>query len=291
MNESLLTLIIPSRNELFLRQTILDVLAKARGDIRVYAVLDGYDPPAAEIVSDERLTYVRLPSVSYLQKRQAINLVESQTSGTYIMALDAHCMVAEGFDVALTTDYEPHSVVIPRRHRLDAENWCLQEQADARPPIDYEYIMWPLKFDPFGLHGFRWDARTREREHILVDETMEFQGSCWFMARAHFRRLGLMQVDGYTGWGQEAEEIGLKTWRMGGRVLTNKKTWYAHLHKGPKYGRMYHMSRDAVRLCNTYSFDYWVRENREFFQRYIEKFWPVPGWPQDWQAQLYNEVA
>lgn len=282
-----LTIAIPSRNEIFLRQTILSVLAAAHGDIAVYPVLDGYEIPDEEVVNDDRVTYLRMPKSDATQKRHAINQVVDLATGEFVMALDAHCMMADGFDTVLADHYEPNAVLIPRRNRLDAENWCIQRQSDNRPPIDYEYFQWPLKFDPPGLHGFRWDERTRARADILLDDTMEFQGSCWFMSKTHFERMGFMQIDGYTGWGQEAEEIGLTTRMNGGRVLTCKHTSYAHLHKGDKYGRMYHMSRDAVRRCNAFSFDLWTRQRRDFFVAFIESFWPVPGWPADWKGRLF----
>jgi hypothetical protein len=281
------TLVVPARNEIFLRQTLLDVLAKARGDIAVYAVLDGYDIPAEEVVSDPRLTYVRWSPVPHTRKRQAINMAVAQATGPYVMSLDAHCMVAEGFDVILAETYVENSVMIPRRQRLDAEHWCLQTQADDRPPIDYEYTQWPLKFDKPGLHGFRWDARTHAHADLMIDETMHFQGSCWFMTNELFERLDLMQIEGYTGWGQEAEEIGLKTWCAGGQVLSNKHTWYAHLHKGSKYGRMWQQNKTDVDACNTFSFDHWVRQQQTFFTHFVERFWPVPNWPRNWQERLY----
>lgn len=293
-----LTLIIPSRGnllpdgtlqrEIFLQSTIQDVLENARGDIAVYAVLDGYDIPREEFIDDPRLTYVRLPTVKHTQKRHGINKVIAETTGKYVMALDAHCMVAEGFDVVLENTYVPSSIMIPRRHRLDAENWCLQTQCDDRPPIDYEHTMWPLKFDPPGLHGFKWDERTLSRWNTPIDETMHFQGSCWFMTRDWFNRNHFMQIDGYTGWGMEAEELALETWMNGGQVLTNKHTWYAHLHKGAKHGRMYWMSRQSMRDCNAYAYNLWVYERKDFFIKYIEKWWPVPGWPNDWKERIYG---
>jgi glycosyltransferase involved in cell wall biosynthesis len=285
---SQVTVIVPSRNEQFLTATLRDVLANARGDIAVYAMLDGYDLPAQEVIDDARLTYLHLPTQSYTQKRHAINWAVELAAGPYIMALDAHCLVAEGFDVVLAENYEPDSVMIPRRHRLDAENWCLQTQSDDRPPIDYEHTMFPLKFSPVGLHGFRWDARTHERAEIPIDETMHFQGSCWFMSKSWFARCGFMQIEGYSGWGQEAEEIGLSTWYHGGRVLTNKLTYYSHLHKGQRYGRGYYMSNASVHACNAYSYNLWVYERRAFFEKFVERFWPIPGWPTDWERRLYD---
>ena len=44
------SVIIPSRNERFLTKTVIDLLAKAQGDIEIIAVLEGYwpDPPLPE---------------------------------------------------------------------------------------------------------------------------------------------------------------------------------------------------------------------------------------------------
>jgi hypothetical protein len=282
----MISIAIPSRKEVFLNQTIRDVLSNATGEIEVFPILDGYEPD--ELIEDPRVTYIRLPVVQHTQKRHGINQMAVNCQGDYLMSLDAHCMVAKGFDEQLVKDHQPDWVQIPRRNRLDAENWCIQKQSDNRPPIDYEHTMWPMKFDPYGLHGFRWDARTLERIDIPLDDTMHFQGSCWFMTKEWFNAMDLMQIEGYSGWGQEAEEIGLKTWRAGGRVITNKNTWYAHLHKGPKYGRMYWMSRESIRACNRFSYQYWVHDNKDFFVDHIEKFWPVPGWPRDWKKRLYE---
>ena len=286
----MITVIIPSKSELFLQKTILDVLIKSRSNIEVIAVLDGYEPPKEEIVEDCRVKYLRLPKQSYSQKRQGINLAVNESKSDYIMVLDAHCMVAEGFDLQLVADHKPNWVQIPRRHRLDAENWALQPQGDGRPPIDYEYIMFrPLLTDMNGLHGFKWDELTLARKDIMIDDTFEFQGSCWFMQKDWFWKNGFMQIEGYTGWGQEAEEISFTTWKNGGMVKTNKNTWYAHLHKGQRYGRMYKMDKRENRMSYEYSYNHWINENKEFFIYLIDKFSPLPNWPKDWKDMLWKK--
>jgi len=275
------SIIIPSRNERFFTRTIRDVLEKATGSIEVFPVCDGYEPN--EYVDDPRVTYLYLPQKKEAQKRQAINLAVSHATSPFIMALDAHCMLGKGFDVILAQDHQEDWISIPRRHRLDAERWCIQPQSDDRPPIDYEYIMYPQKFDPPTLHGFKWDARTRERWDIPLDDTLTFQGSCWFMTKQHFLNNHFMQTQGYGGWGQEAEELSFTTWLRGGRVVTNKRTWYAHLHKGKTYGRMYFLDRQALRACYAFSYDFWIHnklEGRQHnFRWLLEKFGPLPGWP------------
>ena len=284
----MVSIVIPSKGEIFLEKTIRDILAKATGEIEIYPVLDGYEPPANKIVDDPRVHYIRFPATEYSKKRQAINKMVEICTGEYVMSVDAHCMFAPGFDEQLVKDHQPDWVQIPRRNRLDAENWSLQPQSDSRPPIDYEYMMfYPLHKDKC-IHGFKWDARTYARADIMIDDTMQFQGSCWFMTKDWYKKLGLMDL-AYQGWGQEAEEIGLKTWKAGGAVKTNKNTWYAHLHKGAKYGRMYHLSRRENQLSYNYAYKTWVIDNKDFFISYIEKFWPVQGWPDDWKEKIYGK--
>ena len=289
MNEDkkILSIAIPAKNELFLNRTIQDVLEKATGNIEIFPILDGYEPPT--LIDDPRVHYIRLPASHACQKRHGINEMVRQCHGDYVMSLDAHCMMAKGFDEQLIKDHQPNWVQIPRRHRLDAEKWSLQPQSDTRPPIDYEYIMFkPLLADTSGLHGFKWDERTLKNWDIPIDETFEFQGSCWFMTKEWFNKMGFMQIEGYTGWGQEAEEISFTTWKNGGKVMTNKNTWYAHLHKGKVYGRMYFMDKKDVTRSYNYSYNLWINENREFFTSLIDKFMPLPAWPKNWKDMLYK---
>jgi len=285
----MLTVIIPSKTERFLQRTIQDVLEKATGEIEVLPVLDGYHPPQEEIVNDPRVRYIYLPPQNYTQKRHGVNKAVSEAKGEFVMSLDAHCMMANGFDTQLAKNHQPNWVQIPRRNRLDPENWCLQPQSDNRPPIDYEYFMFPPLLKDHSLHGFKWDVKTLARWNTPIDDTIEFQGSCWFMTKEWFNKMGFMQIEGYTGWGQEAEEISLTTWKNGGEVKTNKNTWYAHLHKGVKYGRMYWMSRNENRCSYEYAYDFWLNKNKDFFISIIEKFMPMPGWPDNWKELLWPQ--
>jgi hypothetical protein len=280
-----LSVIIPSRTEVYLNHTIRDVLKNATGEIEVLPVLDGYEPD--ELVEDDRVRYIRMPASNVMQKRHCINKAVKESKGDYVMSLDAHCMVAPGFNTQLIKDHQPNWVQIPRRNRLDAMNWCLQEQY-GKPPIDYEYFMFRPLARGESLHGFKWDDRTRERMHIPIDDTLEFQGSCWFMTKEWFNKMGFMQIEGYRGWGQEAEEIGLKTRLNGGEVKTNKNTWYAHLHKGSTYGRMYHMNQSEQKMSYEYSRKIWLVDNKDFFISVIENFMPIPGWPENWKELIWK---
>lgn len=283
------SVIIPSRNERFLPQTVNDLLANATGDIEVIAMLDGYwpDPPLPD---DPRLIQVhRFPAHGM---RAAINMGAQIARGEYLMKCDAHCLFGEGYDEILQADCDDNWIVIPRRYSLDAENWkCADKE-----PIDAMHYFYPYAHpDDLGLHGRPWMQRSRERKAVLIDEDMTFQGSCWFMHRNHWKRIGPMSEVGYETFMGEPQEIGFKT-QLGpwhGAIMRNKKTYYAHLHKGKTYGRMYSMSQSERVRGNAYSFDFWWgdkwADRVQDLDWLIEKFWPVPGWPDDWRKDYWKK--
>lgn len=286
MIQGKISVVIPARNERFLQKTIDDILTKAREDVEVIAVLDGYDP---ELKFDPRLKIIR--NEKSIGMRQCINAGVAISEGEYILKSDAHIMYDEGFDVKLKADCLDNWVVVPRRYKLEPEEWTFRDPGHM--PVDYEYISFPNDPNDFGgpgLHGRRWRERTRERyddPQYQIDDLMTFQGSCWFMKRSYFDFLELMDHENYGSFAHEAQEICLKAWLSGGRVVTNKKTWYAHLHKGKKYGRGYSLSENTRKKGTEYT-NRWMKNEAWHKQKLpfswlIQKFSPVPGWAENWE--------
>ncbi len=282
---ALLSIIIPSRNEQFLGHTVRDLLAKAKGDIQIIPVLDGYwpNPPLPD---DSRIVPIHRGVARGM--RNAINSAAAIADGKYIMKVDAHCMFDDGFDIKLMADCEPDWVVIPRRKRLDGETWTVKE--DGRKDIDYEYLGYPYRKEGHvGIHGTIWGQRAQDRINDPrhdIDDNMAFQGSCWFTTLNHFwNMIGGLQEEGYGTFIGEPQEIGMKTWLGGGRLVVNKKTWYAHLYKGKQWGRGYFMDKVETTAGNLYSVNYWMRnlwpDRIHDIEWLVERFWPVPSWPED----------
>lgn len=274
----MLSIIIPTKNEKYLERTIEDLLNKCTGDIEIIVVLDGYNPPER----NPRVTYIHLENS--VGMREAINAGVEASKGEYIMKIDAHCIIDKGMDEKLIASHNPDWVQIPRRYKLDEENWKPQEEY-----IDYEYYIFPKKYTPVSLHGFRWTERMAQQRE-LIDDTLTFQGSCYFMTREFWDKNNFLKDERYgTLPAQEATYIGNTIWLNGGRVVVNKNTWYSHLHKKKESGRGYHMSPDLQRKCYRVSYDYWTNEKKEGFIKLIEKFWPLPGWPRDWKERLWTQ--
>lgn len=283
------SVLIPSRNERYLGNTIKDLFVKAETEIEVIAVLDGYwpDPP---IEDHPNLTLLHRSEDQGM--RDAINSAAAISRGKYLLKSDAHCLFGQGFDRILMADCEDNWMVIPRRLSLDGENWGILKNGKA--PIDYHFLSYPYaKLDQIGMHGQVWAERAKERAEVLIDDEMSTQGSCWFMTKRHFNRIGPMQEEGYGRFVQEAQELGLKTWLGGGRMVINKKTFYAHWHKGKAVGRGYFIDKREMIRGAKYAADFWM--NNRWDKRVhdiewlIDKFWPVPTWPDNWK-ELSREV-
>ncbi len=273
-----------------------DLLTKAEGNVEVIIVYDGRWAEPHELPTDDpRLIQMHHGVVhDNPGMRASINAGVRISTGEYVLIIDEQCMVDQGYDVKLAADCSDDWVVIPRRKRLDAENWELIN--DGRPDIDYMQVDYPYQrpYDKTcGLHGAEW--KRPERADILIDDCPTMQGSCYFMSRKHWdKTVGPLDDVNYGTFTQEAQEVSFKTWLSGGRVVVNKKTWYAHLHKGRK-GKGYGFSNDQYKRHlegtekgRVYAINYWMntKEYLHDFKWYInEKFPDSPGW-ENWEERI-----
>lgn len=298
MTKGLLSIIIPDRNgQPYLQKTIDGLLENAEGDIEIIVVCDGVwpNPPLKD---DKRVIIIHHGAIhSNYGMKTGINRGIAVSSGEFIMKTDAHCMFGKGFDKKLIANLEKNWVVIPRRYRLEPDKWEIVE--DGRPPIDYMFLSYPYErpFDKTcGIHGDDWRERTRGRMDIMIDDTMSMQGSCYFMHRSHWDNIEGLDPETFGEFTMEAQEISLKTQLSGGRLIINKNTWYAHMHKG-KRGKGYGFSNAQYKAHSEGNekgrlagIDYWVYnkwpKRIHDFDWLIEKFWPVPTWPENWKEQI-----
>lgn len=252
----MVSVIIPSCNDPYLQKTIDDIRSKAEGKIEIIVILDGV---WAEVNADKVLF-----NEERIGMRDSINLGVKESTGEYIMKIDAHCMVGQGWDKKLLIDIQDNWIVVPRRYKLDVENWKIIDE----PPIDYE----KMTITPEKITGVYWTSRRLQRADILIDETMTIQGSCYLMSRNHWNWLGELDSKNYGTLMQEATEICLKTWLGGGKVMVNKHTWYAHKHR--KFGRTYKTTDSEKSYA--YARDFWLNDRWDKriydFRWYMNRF-------------------
>ena len=301
----MVSVIIPSRSDQWLQQTVDDLLNKAEGEVEVVVVYDGRwaDPILKD---DPRVIQIHHGVLSdNYGMRESINAGVRLSSGDYLLIIDEQCGVDQGYDVKLVADCEDDWVVIPRRKRLAPDNWSLVN--DGRPDVDYMYIDYPYKgadklkdgeFLPKteGLHGAEWRQRFYDRQDILIDDVPTMQGSCYFMKRSWWDKIiGELDSTHYGPFTMEAQEVSLKTWLSGGKVKVNKKTWYAHWHKGRKgkgyafTNEQYLRHSEGMEKGRLYAIEYWLttKDFKYDWNWFVTKlFNDMPGWSKDWQERV-----
>lgn len=281
-----LSVIIPSRNEeLYLNKTIQSVLQNSEGEIEVIATLDGWEPSSR--VEDKRVIYIRHKEPE--GQRASINEGVSLSSGNYIMKLDAHCAVGKGFDKILIRDCEYDMTMIPAMFNLDVLTWEPRNfnnwsSAVRRGKLNcYMYIGWEkgrmrAQYYPGSLRRKVYD----EGKNRPVDETMCCMGPAFFMHTDRFWELEGCD-EGHGQWGQQGVEVSCKAWLSGGRLVTNKNTWFAHFFRGGgvpeghKGGFPYRITQKAVNRARDYSEDLWLN-NR----------WPKQKRTMEWLVKKFN---
>jgi len=293
----MLSVIIPSRVDEFLQKTIDTLLEKAEGEVEVIVVLDGYWPTTP--IKDNPKVRVVHHGMQHDSRgmRASINMGMSLAKGDYVMKIDEHCLLDQGYDLKLIADCESNWVVIPRRYRLDYETWGIVN--DGRPPVDYNYLAYPYQRyhdQTCGLHGEEW--KRPERAEILIDDTVSCQGSCYFTTRKWwFEAIGPLDDDNYGPFTHEAQEVSLKSIFSGGKTKVNKKTWYAHLHKG-KTGKKYGFSNAQYKLHGIlkekgrlYCIDHWLytKDYKYDFDQLYKEYGPWPGWGENWREDLIRD--
>ena len=302
-----LSVLIPARNEQWLGRTIQDVLDHAEADTEVIAVLDGYwpDPPFAD---HPKVTLVHYTAP--VGQRGAVNAAARLSRADFVMKLDAHCAVDQGFDVKLMTPYRSGELgqdvtTIPRMYALHVFDWvcvaCEKRyyQADPVPAclcggvefrIEPVWTIRTFRMTDFGrfdqtMHWQYWKKYNRRPEaQADIADVLSSVGASFFMRRDRFIEIdGLDEAHGF--WGQFGTEISCKSWLSGGRQVVNKRTWFAHFFRVGRLKFPYPLSGEAQERARTYSRELWLKDRWPKASRplswLVDHFKPVPGWHDD----------
>lgn len=261
-----LSVIIPARNEIYLQNTIDNVLANIQADTEIIVILDGYWP-VVSIPDNPRV--IVLHHTEARGQRQSINEAARIARGKKLMKLDAHCAVGPGFDKILIDDYQEGWTVVPRMYNLDVATWQPKFIDDFPTALrehkvhDYMFIGFNEKDELRTMYYERENEGENKRLHArpeLIDETMSCMGCCFFISAEQFWKQGGCD-ENHGGWGQQAVEVSLKAWLSGNALMVNKKTWFAHWfrpHECP-----WPMSGNQVDAARKYSKNLWTNNKWE----------------------------
>jgi len=304
-----LSILIPARNEEFLSKTVEDILANIESDTEIIVVLDGEwaTPP---IPQNDRVVVVYLPES--IGQRAATNLACKLSTAKFVMKADAHCSFDKGFDRKLIEDMQDNWTVVPTMRNLWAFDWkcykcgkrTYQDKGNLCPNcgnLMKKKMVWIAKEKPQSnsycfdsephFQYFNEFTKRPEAQGEIV-ESMSIQGSCFMMTREKYWELNICD-ESLGSWGSQGIEVACKTWLSGGRVVINKKTWYAHMFRTkqangfgfpyPQSGKQAEHAKKTV--LNQFQDGSWPLQ-KQSLRWLVEKFWPVKGWTDEDKNKL-----
>lgn len=283
---------------MFLARTIKDILEHSEADIEILVGLDGQ---WAEPVIEDHPKVSIIHTGEPVGQRAMTNMLAKIAKGKYVMKVDAHCAFDQGFDRKLLEDMQEDWTCVPTMKNLHAFDWECENghrryQGPSGPchecgkPTHME-IVWHAKGRPNStafrfdktLHFQYWnDLKARQKGDIV--ETLSLQGSCFMLSREKYFELNICD-ESWGSWGHQGSEVALKTWLSGGRVVVNRRTWYAHLFRTkagtdwsfpwPASGSDIESTRQKCR--DLFLDDRWPQAKMKLAEL-LDRFRPVPEW-------------
>lgn len=308
-----LSILIPARNEMFISNTVEDILKNKRGKTEVIVGLDGeWAEPGIADHPDVRILYVS----ESIGQRAMTNRLARMSTAKYVAKTDAHCSFDEGFDVKLMDAMKGHDnwTVVPTMRNLHAFDWkCYDcgkkyyqgptpgtnkgiEKCDDCGGLNFKRkIIWHGKespqsksycFDSEPHFQYFREFNKRPEGQGDITPTMSLQGSFFMLTRDKYWELAICD-EGFGSWGSQGIEVAVKTWLSGGEVMVVQTTWYAHMFRtqGGDFSFPYSQQQSKVEVAKSTARELFF-ENKWPLQKkplswLLEKFWPVPGWSED----------
>ena len=302
-----LSILIPSRSEMFLSKTIENILENTGEETEIIAGLDG-EWSVPPVQSHPRVTLVYMPES--LGQRGMTNLLCKISKARYVAKMDAHVALDKNWDQKMFKAFEKSGdnvVMVSIMRNLHAFDWVCPNghrryQGPSGPCKEcgketQREIMWIGKQSPQS-RSYCFDSEphfqyfneyckrsqyNKDREETGLTETMSLQGSCFMVTREKYWELDICNED-FGSWGSHGIQIACSFWLSGGRVLVNHDTWYAHMFRtqGQDFGFPYPQSGNQVQRAKTYA-RHLMHTNGWPKQIYptswlVERFWPVKGW-------------
>ena len=142
---------------------------------------------------------------------------------------------------------------------------------------------------------FQYFNEYKKKQVGDIVETMSLQGSFFMLTRDKYWELNICD-EAFGSWGSQGIEVACKTWLSGGRVLVNKRTYYAHMFRtqGGDFSFPYPQSGKQVdaakKRAKEVFFNQTFKGQAKPLKWLVEKFKPVKGWSDDDIAELKDKL-
>jgi hypothetical protein len=249
-------------NEKHLNQTLQSLLNNATGKIEILIGLDGWD---TEVLADEKIKVIKSPQ--RIGRRRMSNRLVSESKGEYLLEIDAHCIISEGYDTKLKCSCLSDMIVGCTMSSINEEKW------------ESNHNNWLGGFINKDLR-WRWWNRLAYDKRQTEEEVFCFQSACWMIDRETFYKFGGHDED-LGNWGNEDLEWWLKIQCGGGKMVVRNDVHTAHLYRSKfPYPLQVNIKKDVEALRNRWNGSNPLQKLtiEQVVDKFRNKFGVLPSW-------------
>ena len=214
-----LSVVVPARDEseFFLRNTVKYILMHTPAELlREIIILDD----ASSVPISSFFPYAKFPNVSIVRFEKRLGLIAVKikgaqiASGMFLLFLDAHCRVTEGYAqllLARAARAEYKDILVPVVVDMDGERFELTNQGGSKMMFDWSF-------------EFNWIP---DDEAASDDSVPITAGGIFLISRRGFLE-GSYDKEMHE-WGGENIEQSLRTWICGGKIYVERHVHIGHV--------------------------------------------------------------
>lgn len=200
--------------------------------------------------------------------RVVLNRLATPARAKYILKLDAHCTMSQGWDTQMKKNCTEGTLVFPSIVGMN-DKFELTGNKNGPAMLNKDLVekWWPKKI---------------KEPH----EAMANTGCGLFMLRSDFERLERFDesLGRYGGLGPETS---LKFWLSGGRLVYDPTVVCGHIYKmQPDHGTTQKDLQDTYARIRHYTYNGLWPEQIHNIAWLVGRFWPVPTWEKTWVQSI-----
>ena len=304
-----LAILIPARNEEFLKITVENLLKNIKGNTQIIIGLDG-EWSIPSIKDNSSITIFYTPTS--IGQRKITKQCARLSNAKYIAKCDAHCTFENGFDIKMLEAFKKSGdnvVMTPVMKNLWMFDWkcfdCGYKKYQGPKPekcpncgginIKKKIVAIAKKspqsvsfcfdsephFKYFKEYSKRLEYK-KDLEETGLTKSMSLQGSFWMMTKEKYFDLDI-DDETFGSWGSQGLIVSCKFWLSGGQVLINHDTFYSHMFRTQKdFGFPYPQSgrqvQDAKKAARDLFFNNKWEKQVHPLSWVLDKFKPINGW-------------
>lgn len=258
----MITVIIPTVNDPYLKKTMIDVWEHSSRDIDFIVINDG-GTPLPDLHIDNSITtpmqyeYQGIEHKKTLGRRVSINKAAKIAKGSHLFILDAHCSMTPEWDTKMLESCPEKGIVVS----------CIQDMYgdsyELRPGV-YGHVYLNRAYEE------KWWSRKPVKR---TEEMMCFTGCSWLIPKDYF-----WECEGYDeslgGYGWDGPEWACKVW-MGpnpGKVFLRSDVTCGHVFGTNENTKLFPISKI---LYGDYR-QYMIERYGDKIEAFRKKFSPLP---------------